>query len=52
MEQYTRAKLFERRQEDLDAAIKGNVLAMINCYSTKKLGENMFEINQNITISN
>lgn len=52
MEQYTKPKLFERRQEDLDAAIKGSIPAIINYYSVKQLEENMFEINQSITISN
>ncbi|MBS3090350.1 hypothetical protein J4433_01115 [Candidatus Pacearchaeota archaeon] len=50
MEQYTQAKLFERRQEDLDAAIKGNILAMIDYTSAKKLSDNSFEINNSISM--
>ena len=50
MEQYTQAKLFERGQEDLDAAIKGNILAMINYNSAIKLSDNSFEINNSISM--
>lgn len=50
MEQYTQAKLFERRQEDLDAVPRGNILAWINWISAKKLSDNSFEINNSISM--